>query len=372
MPKAARLMAFLVTLLVPFAAQAEEPVGPNSRAEAVSIIANMRKIVSPAGLQSIEFVSAGGIRQAVSIRSQDLRNPVLLFLHGGPGYVQMPLDWWWDRGLDEYFTVVQWDQRDAGKTYTANGPSDPAQLTPERYQKDTEELVQWALKRFGKRKLFVVGDSWGSLLGLRLASEHPEWLHAYIGLGQAVDCPESERRGWAWTMKRAVQEQNAQAIRELQSIAPYATGKLPPPVADVMVERKWLDQFGGAAWRRPGAEIDHGLYKLAPEYSDDDVRNAFKGQNAVTNALFPSIVATDLSYIRTLKVPLILLLGRHDHNVSSEVAAEWFETVDAPSKHLVWFEHSGHHIYSEEPGKLLYSLVSIARPIAASAGDIAP
>ncbi|MGC7532740.1 alpha/beta fold hydrolase, partial [Pandoraea pneumonica] len=78
-----------------------------------------------------------------------------------PGFVEMPLDWWWDRGWDEYFTVVQWDQRNAGKTYTASGANDPALLTPERYQQDAEELVQWARKRFGKRKVFVLGHSWG-------------------------------------------------------------------------------------------------------------------------------------------------------------------------------------------------------------------
>jgi pimeloyl-ACP methyl ester carboxylesterase len=179
MPATRSLLAAL--LLFNFSAapaSAEDVVGPTSRAEAVKIIAGLRKIVSPEGLQSVEAVHIGGIQQIVSIRSQDLRNPVLLILHGGPGYVQMPLDWWWDRGLDEYFTVIQWDQRDAGKTYTASGPTDPALLTPETYQKDTEELVQWALKRFGKRKLFVLGHSWGSLLGLRLAAEHPEWLHA--------------------------------------------------------------------------------------------------------------------------------------------------------------------------------------------------
>jgi pimeloyl-ACP methyl ester carboxylesterase len=92
----------------------------------------------------------------------------------------MPLDWWYDRGWDEYFTVVQWDQRNSGKTYVASGPSPPASLTPERFQKDAEELVQWARKRFGKRKVFVIGHSWGSMLGLKLAAAHPEWLNAYI------------------------------------------------------------------------------------------------------------------------------------------------------------------------------------------------
>ena len=81
---------------------------------------------------------------------------------------------------------------------------------------------------------------------------------------------------------------------------------------------------------------------------------------------------TDLSTIRTLKVPLILLLGRHDKNVSSDVAAYWFKQVKAPLKELIWFERSGHHSTSEEPGKLLMSLVTHARPIAARAGDVAP
>jgi pimeloyl-ACP methyl ester carboxylesterase len=353
-------------------ASAQEPVGPHDRADAVKIIAGLREIVSPDGLQAIETIPIGGIRQVVSIRSQDLRNPVIIYFHGGPGFVEMPLDWWWDRGLDEYFTVVQWDQRNAGKTYSASGPSDPTSLTPEQYQRDAEDIVQWALKRFGKRKVFVIGHSWGSVLGLRLATAHPEWLYAYIGMGQLTNGPESERRGWAWTMAKARADGNTDAVRELQSIAPYATTSEPVPVDAILTQRKWLSHYGGAAWRRPGGGFEADALELAPEYSDEDVRNAFKGQPAVTQAMLSRILATDLSSIRTLKVPLILLLGRHDMNVSSEVAAQWFATVKAPSKRLIWFERSGHFITSEEPGKLLTSLVNYARPIAERAGDVAP
>ena len=347
-------------------------VGPHNRAGAVEIIAGLREIVSPTGLQVIETVPIGGIDQVVSIRSQDLRNPVLIYLHGGPGFVEMPLDWWWNRGWDEYFTLVQWDQRNAGKTYVASGPNDPALLTPERFQMDAEELVQWALARFGKRKVFVLGHSWGSMLGLKLAAQHPEWLHAYIGMGQLTDGPESERRGWRWTMDRAREEGNAEAIAELESIAPYAAEGDAVSVEAIMTQRKWLNHYGGAAWRRPGAGFEAAAIGLAPEYTDEDVRKAFEGQPAVTDALLPRVLMTDLSGIRKLETPLILMLGRHDINVSSEVAAEWFETVEAPSKQLIWFERSGHHQTSEEPGKLLLSLVTYARPIAERAGDVAP
>ena len=368
-----RLIALVaLALALPRPGSAQAPVGPNSRAEAVKIIAGLREIVSPQGLQATETIPIGGIAQAVSIRSQDLRNPVLIYLHGGPGFVEMPLDWWWNRGWDEYFTVVHWDQRNAGKTFVASGPNEPALLTPGRFQADAEELVQWARKRFGKRKVFVLGHSWGSMLGLKLAAEHPDWLHAYIGMGQATNSLESERRGWIWTMAQAKADGNEAAIAELQSIAPYATRPGPIPVASILIQRKWLGHYGGAAWRRTGGEFEAAAIKLAPEYSDADVRNAFKGQAAVTNALLPRILSTDLSTIRTLKVPLILLLGRHDRNVSSEVAAEWFGKVRAPSKKLIWFERSAHHITSEEPGKLLTALVTHARPIAERAGDVAP
>ncbi|WP_223262948.1 alpha/beta hydrolase [Sphingobium sp. SCG-1] len=279
---------------------------------------------------------------------------------------------WWDRGWDEYFTVVHWDQRNAGKTYSLSGANDPATLTPERFQADAEEVVQWALKRFGKRKLFVLGHSWGSMLGLKLAAAHPEWLHAYIGMGQLTDGLESERRGWEWTLAKARADGNAQAISDLEAIAPYGRPGSPLSVPAILTQRKWLNHYGGAAWRRYGGDFEAAAFQLAPEYSDDDVRNAFKGQAPVTEALLPKVLATNLATIQQLKVPLLLLLGRHDVNVSSEVAAEWFSRVQVPSKRLVWFERSGHHITSEEPGKLLTTLVTEARPIAAQAGDVAP
>ena len=367
---AAVILAGLSLAIAP--SPAPRPVGPNSRAEAVKIIAGLRQIVSPQGLQASETVKIGGVDQVLSIRSQDLRNPVLIYFHGGPGFVETPLGWWWDHGWDEYFTLVQWDQRGAGKTYTASGPVAAVAMTPERFQKDAEEVVQWARARFGKRKVFVLGHSWGSVLGLKLAAAHPEWLHAYIGMGQVTDGPESERRGWAWTMAQAKAAGNAEAVRELQAIAPYAVGPKPVPVDAILTQRKWLNLYGGAAWRRTGGDFEAAAINLSPEYTDDDVRDAFKGQPAVTQGLLPQILATDLSTMRELKTPLILLLGRHDINVSSEVAAEWFARVKAPSKTLVWFERSGHHVTSEEPGKLLNALITRARPIAAKAGDVAP
>ncbi|WXH27382.1 hypothetical protein WA016_01305 [Myxococcus stipitatus] len=366
-------ISWVALLLVGFQAQAQAPEapGPQSRAEAVRIIADLRKIVAPEGVERTEKLRIGGIDQWVSVRSRDLRNPVLLVLHGGPGWVAMPTSWYVAHGWDEFFTVIQWDQRGAGKTYGAN---DPAKVTPtltvEQMHSDAEEVVKWARKSFGKEKIFVLGHSWGSILGLTLAAKHPEWLHAYIGAGQAVDARESERRGWAWAMEQARAAKNEEAIRDLDSIAPYAVDTKPLLVKDIMVQRRWLNFFGGAAYRRPNASFEGAAVGLSPDYSDEELRQVWEAEGVSVEKLLPTILTTDLSHVKRLKTPLVLFLGRHDRNVSAAVAAEWFKGVKAPAKQLVWFEQSAHEMLAEEPGKVLLSLVRDALPFAERARDV--
>ena len=246
-------VAALVFCAARCASCAEE--SPHNRAEAVKIIADMQRIVAPDGIDLHEKVRIGGIDQWVSIRGNDRHNPVLLMIHGGPGWVSMPTSWYFQRGWEEYFTVVQWDQRGAGSTYAANDPAVVAPtMTSERMIGDAEEMVAWLRKEFGQKKIFVLGHSWGSYLGLEVAQRHPDWLYAYIGIGQMVDMPKSEREGWAFAMQEARKAQNAKAIQELQSIAPYGQGTDPVPLASVMLQRKWLNQFGGRVDRRTGGE----------------------------------------------------------------------------------------------------------------------
>lgn len=147
------------------------------------------------------------------------------------------MSWWFSRAWEEYFTVVQWDQRAAGKTHLF---TDPATIVPtltrERMIADAEEMTAWVRKEFGKAKIFVLGHSWGSFLGLQPATRHPEWLHAYIGVGQVIDGPENERRGWRF----AVDASNAEAVRELEAIAPYGASGQTVDIRDLYVQRKWV------------------------------------------------------------------------------------------------------------------------------------
>lgn len=349
------------------------PPSPHNRAEAVAIVKELRRVVSDNGVERLETVRIGGIDQAVSIRGNDRRNPVLLMLHGGPGWVAMPTSWYFQRGWEEYFTVVQWDQRGAGKTYVANDPAAVAPtMTRERMIADAEEMVAWLRREFGKDRIFVLGHSWGSYLGVELAQRRPDWLHAYIGIGQISNAPESERRGWRWTLQQAERDGNAVAVAELQALAPYAVGNAPVPLQQLFQQRKWLNHYGGMVHNRRGGDAEAAGVRLSPEYTDADVAGMWKGNDFSMEHLLSGALTLDLTGRRRFQTPIFLFLGRHDHNVSSELAAAWFDTITAPDKRLIWFEQSAHEVMIEEPGKTLLTLVQQVRPIAARAGDVAP
>lgn len=346
---------------------------PQNRAEAVKIIADLRKIVTPNGIERTEKIRIGGIDQWISIRSRDRRNPVLLMLHGGPGFVAMPTSWYFARGWEEYFTVIQWDQRGAGKTYCANDPAAVGPtMTLERMNADVDEMIDWLRREYKREKIFVAGHSWGSLIGLSAALRHPEKLHAYVGLGQGIESHESERRGWRFALDRAKAAGNRDAVRELESIAPYGAGAEPIPLKDIMIQRKWLMRFGGVVAGRANNDAEANAIGLSPEYDDEDVRQVWTANEFSEDKLLVTALEIDHSKVKAIKVPIVLFLGRHDYNVNSAVAAEWLATVEAPSKKLVWFEHSGHEMMTEEPGKTLHSLVTEVRPFAERAGDVAP
>ncbi len=366
------LLAIVLASMMPALVQGADAPHPRNRAEATEIIRELRRIVTPDGIERAETIRIGGIDQFVTIRGTDRRNPVLLVLHGGPGFAEAPLAWWNTRALEEYFIVVHWDQRGAGKTYLLNDPKAVAPtMRPERFIDDTEELVAFLRCELRKQKIFLLGHSWESYVGLEFARRHPKWLHAYIGTGQATDIPESERRGYAHALAAARKDGNAEAVAALESIAPYAAPGKPVSMHDVGIERKWSDFYGGVmAWRT--GQVDGMAARLSPDYTDAEAPHIYDGNAWSQEFLFSPILSLDLSGNTEFDCPIILLEGRHDRSVNSEVAHEWFQKVKAPLKRFVWFEHSAHEVMAEEPGRFLVTMVEQVRPIAAKAGDVAP
>jgi pimeloyl-ACP methyl ester carboxylesterase len=342
---------------------ADPPPHPRDRAEATDVVRGLRRIVTPNGIEESKTVHIGGIDQFVTVRGQDRRNPVLLVLHGGPGYVETPLAWWYARPWEDYFTVVEWDQRGAGKTYMLNDPKAVSPtMTPQRMNADVDEMVQFLRKSLGKPKIFVIGHSWGSYLGLELALRHPEWLYAYIGVGQITNGPESERRAYAYSVAQAAKTHNEQALAELKSIAPYPRRQA--PIEAIGISHKWSDYFGGVmAYRHDQSDESHAG-RLSPDYTDAEQPHIYDGNDYSERYLLSFALDQNLSKETVFKCPILIFGGRYDRTVNSDVAFEWLGSVAAPSKRFVWFENSAHEPMSEEPGRFLDALVRYVRPLA--------
>jgi pimeloyl-ACP methyl ester carboxylesterase len=337
------------------------------------IIATSRKIVSGHGIEAELAIPVNGTRQWIAVRGNDARNPILLFLHGGPASPDTPLAYTFQTPWEDYFTVVQWDQRGSGKTYATNDPETlGATMTIAQMQADAEEVVSYLRRTYHKRKIFLLGHSWGSVLGVRLAQAHPDWFYAYIGVGQIVNMRESEAIGYRFALDQARAHGNEEALHELAAIAPYPPPGKPLDLASINVQRKWLQTYGGLAWGRTGFEFDVEAERLAPEYTDADLAAIDKGSAFTMRYLLEPLTSVDFTRTTRFDLPVLLFTGRHDYSVSHELTARWFATLKAPAKKLVWFEDSAHMVMQEQPGRFLAHLVGDARPYAVKAGDAAP
>jgi pimeloyl-ACP methyl ester carboxylesterase len=359
-------LAFAATLLFAVARAQSPSAAEDPYAEGRAVVADIGRVVTPNGVQETFEVVLGGARQVVNVRGADRTQPLLLFVHGGPAAPEMPIAWTFQRAWEDYFTVVQWDQRGSGRSYALNDPKALAPtMTPERYRDDAIELIELLVRRYGQRKVVLVGHSWGTLVGLAVALERPDLLHAYVGIGQIVDFRENERVGWEWTLARAKADGNAAAIRELEALRPYP-GQGSFDVARVSTERKWSVHYGALAAGRQDANFYFRSARLSPEYTPEDRRAWNEGSEFTMRVLFPQLADLSFAHVRAVRVPVFMFLGRHDYTTPSPLAAEWLARVRAPRKAAVWFEHSAHLPMIEEPGRTFAALLEHVLPAARS------
>jgi pimeloyl-ACP methyl ester carboxylesterase len=346
---------------------------PFTRDDARAIVAQSRRIVSPPGIEELRQLEIGGIRQWISVRGNDRHNPILLYLHGGPGAAEMVEAYGYQRPWEDFFTVVQWDQRAAGKTYASNTPEAMAPgMTIEGMVRDAEEMIGYLRRTYGKDKIFLLGHSWGSVVGAIIANRHPEWLHAYIGAGQIADMRESEAIGYQWALSQARAEGNEKAIAALAPLAPYPGPKGQLTIERIGAQREWVMYYGGLAWGRRDFKPFDDARKLSPEYNDDELKAIDQGSLFSLQHLLSPLESVSFGKTTRFECPVFLFNGRHDYSTSHEVAANWFERIRAPVKQMFWFENSAHMMMQEEPGRFLMHLVNDVRPLAVRAGDVPP
>ena len=340
-----------------------------ARATAPEPPVNARAVIAadqalpPEGVDELKQVEIGGIKQWIHVRGVNRSNPILLFVHGGPGAPMMPISWTYQRPWEDFFTVVQWDQRGAGKTYaSANGKTGKT-LGIDLMQADTEELIDYLRKTYGKDKIFLMGHSWGSILGMNVAQHRPDMLYAYIGVGQVINAQRNEVVGYAETLAKAEASGNKPAVAELKAIAPYPNTDGSITFAKISIERKWNAILGGIRYGRD-KDDDIGVEMLSPDYSDADVTAYTNGERASEMALVPAFLQVDFDKLTTFKVPVFFFAGAEDRTTPSSIVADYFQHVDAPQKKFFMVEHASHYVVDEAPGEMLVDLVQYVRPLA--------
>jgi proline iminopeptidase len=325
---------------------------------------SVQRIVTPDGIQTQRFLKIGGIDQWISIRGRHHDNPILLFLHGGPGFTSLPASYYYQANWEEYFALVQWDQRGAGKTYLAN---DPTLIRPtmniDRMVADTEELVGYLRSTYGRRRIVLMGHSWGTVLGVRLAQLHPDWFYAYVGMAQFVNFERSETMGYQAALAAAQADHNRTAIAELEAIAPFPDPQHPERNWEHLEqERRWLTYYNGYTWHA-GEGHDDEVSQFSPDYSPRERTARLDGIRFSLQALWGPLSRVNFTGITHFGCPVVFLQGRHDLTTSATVLGQWYKTLHAPDKKLIWFEDSAHMVFEEEPGKVLATLVQDVLPL---------
>jgi len=307
---------------------------------------------------TLEKVRIGGCDQWILERSEDISNPVLLYLHGGPGTSQLTSNRRNTRHLEKYFTVVNWDQRGAGKSYRAI--RDTGKMNIGQFVADTRELTLYLLAKFRQERLVLAGHSWGSIIAALTVSEYPELYHCFVGIGQAARMAEGESVSYRWTLEQARKHRDRRAVAALVKMGP------PPYRGDwrkkTVTQRRYLERFGGEILASRNGAFGLVIRSLlfSREYTLRDRVNYFRGILGSMQLLWPELLQVDLfETVPEFRVPVFLMEGRSDWECPYEIAESYFDWIKAPSKELIWFDRSAHLPNSEE--RDLFNEVMVAK-----------
>jgi pimeloyl-ACP methyl ester carboxylesterase len=299
----------------------------------------------PGSVAELARVEMGGHDQTMLIRGYSVDNPVLLFLAGGPGGFEIGTMSRYGGLLERDFVVVTWEQRGTGKSY---GSFDPAStLTVDQVVADTIEVTEYLQARFGAEKIYLVGNSYGTIIGVRAVQQRPELYAAFVAAGQMVNVRETDRMFYDDTLAYAQRTGDTALVDTF-----LANGE--PPYDDLLDylplvegEHDWND-YSGVAGHQGRREPTENL--AVPEYSLIDQVRSVAGLLDTYSVLYPQLQELDFrADARRLDVPVYLVQGRYEARGRAELAADWFAQLQAPTKQLITFELSGHRPFVEEP-----------------------
>ncbi len=318
------------------------------------------EIHAPHGIDERRHVRIGGVEQWITIRGQDRDNPAILVLHGGPGSPVSALPGHfipWERD----FTVIQWDQRGAGKSYSPN------QATPsiDQMVQDGLEVSDYARSRLHRNKIALVGHSWGSVLGIRMIRARPELFNAWVGTGQIVNMQANEAAAYAGVLAKARARGDKDGVDALEKSGA-------PPYREIRqmgIERRWAMQYEpGLHYGPAGPAGLLGELLTAPDYSLKDVvnyvRGTIGGDDFFGQSLDGPLMHVDLPALGTdFSIPFFVVEGEEDDVTPAALAKDYFDKVTAPRKDFLLMPDAGHMALLTRSDIFLKFLLDEVRPV---------
>ncbi len=316
-------------------------------------------IHTPNGIEEAEFIRIGDIDQWVQIRGEDRNNPVILFMHGGPGSSESVLSSLF-RPWEKYFTVVMWDQRCAGKTFARNGAASCKGMSIESVAHEGIELAENLRHHLHKRKIIALGHSWGTMIGVRMVKERPDLFSAFVATGLVVSIPEKEPVIYAGTMARLRAAHAEDGIKALEAVGPppYKTQK------GIEVEREWSERYDIPSERDLFSNMTP-VAAFAPGWSLWDIHAMLHAPEYAEEQTFDATANYDARKLGLkFDLPVFVIEGAQDNITPAGLAKNYFDTVQAPHKEFAIIPNAGHSAVLTQPNAFLRVLVTRVRPIA--------
>ncbi len=302
-------------------------------------------------------VLVGGCKQDILVLNDESKKPLLLVVHGGPGSPDRPLVCKYNNALTDKFTVVCWDQRCAGLSYTSQSKEAP--LTTELMLSDLKELVEYLLKKYNVSKLYLAGHSWGAYLGLWFASKYPQYVYYYIGTGQGISSKLDELAKYNFVLRKAEEKNDQKVIKALYKISPPINGEYKENTSKcIQYVGNLIHRYGGYIDANNDFSMGEYLKIYLPFYKFNIIK-VIKGINYSVKNLIPKMKENDvIPTISRIAVPIKLIFGANDYICPVETAKNWFDKLIAPSKSFIVIKNAAHMVNFEQPDEWCREVIS--------------
>lgn len=324
------------------------------------ILDNEGKIKEGSIVEEIRM-NVNGISQWLLIRGHDIKNPVMLFIHGGPGLPASPVWLEKNKNLERDFTIVLWEQRGSAKSFSSK--ISPNQMTIDLFIEDVRFVTEFLQKKFSKKKIILSGHSWGTMLGALSACKYPDLFSAFIPIGMYVDPARQEDISYEFTLGEARRTNNNEAEKELVELGPPVHGEYRGDRKGIMIQRKWLARFGGVSFSGDANSELTWAVILCREYSLMDKINYQRGIDFSLDAMIKEIHGKNMIRdVPVLKMPVFMVMGERDYNTPVSLAREYFNVLEAPFKEFILVPLAAHNVHHEKPEEFHRIMVERVRP----------